>query len=156
MILGIDAGSSTTALCILDKGKILYQKTMTIAKAMEAIEKMHCIYHFEHAIVEMPSESLFYARHWTDKRGNPIGERVKQKILINAGENRQCAKQLVEKLESFGVKVKKQQPTRGTTKWSESYWRSVFKYEGRISSHARDAAILALTNECWYGTFKIK
>lgn len=147
MILGIDAGHNKCGMCLIDNGLVVYHKTQKITDALKTVENLHVVYRFKKAVVEMPSESVIYGRHLRN-----ASDGIKRKIMCNVGENRQCAKMIIEKLQNIGVQTIERRPRKGTTKWRKDYWCQVFKYNKRApSEHARDAGVIALQWEKWTG-----
>ena len=152
MILGIDAGHNKCGICLIDNGLVVYHKTQKITEALKTVENLRFVYRFKKAVVEMPSESVFYSKHFTTIRDPQKLEAIKRKIMCNVGENRQCAKMIIEKLQNIGIQTIERRPRKGTTKWDKEYWCKVFKYNKRApSEHARDAGVLALQWENWIG-----
>lgn len=152
MILGVDAGSKTTGLSIVDKGEIVYHKTLNVMDAINIIDNLYVIYKFTKAVVEMPNESVLYSKSIA-KISDPVKvEAIKRKLMCNVGENRQCAKLIIDKLEKLGIETLARRPKPKTTKWKREYWCKVFNWNKRVPSvHARDASILALLWENYPG-----
>lgn len=147
MILGIDGGNKKCGICLISDGEVVCHKTQKITEALQTIDNLYVIYRYKKAVVEMPSESVLYGEH---VKGLSLG--IQRKIMCNVGENRQCAKMLIEKLKKMGVQTIERRPKKGMTKWNKEYWCKVFKYTKRApSEHARDAGVLALQWENWYG-----
>ena len=152
MILGLDPGCSTTGIALVEGGRLFKHKTMRGDKALLYIADLYTIYKYERAVVEMPKQGVFYAKHQTKK--NAVNSQAGVvKLAQNVGMNIKLTDDLIDKLRSIGVRVKEVNPKRGSTKWEVGFWTRIFKWEsGRTpSEHARDAAVLAFQWENWVG-----
>lgn len=152
MILGIDPGTGTTGIALLDGGRVFKHKTLKGKDALLYIADLHTIYKYSKAVVEKPKQGVFYARHMHGKYAI-MSQAGVIKLAQNVGMNIALTQSLVDKLRELGVRTKEVNPRRGTTKWEVGYWTRIFHWEsGRTpSEHARDAAVLALQWETWVG-----
>jgi hypothetical protein len=150
-ILGVDPGTSTTALAIVMDAAVAYSGTMPWGEALSRIEELCHVWRLKRAVVEMPRTGVFYARH-ASKKGAPKTVSGQIKIIQNVGKNMGISQLIVERCRQLKIVTIVRHPEKGNTKWDAEYWCRVFGWPGRPpSEHARDAACLALRYEKWYG-----
>lgn len=147
IVIGVDPGAMT-GLAVVADGQLTDAVTIPwrtapssepgagvkawLREAREAGQSMK-------VIVEVPVAGYF------ERRG--VSRRGQYRIAQNVGECRAKAEVIAGFCEGLGYTVIRKSPIRGGTKRAIALatWRAIFKWVGRApSSHARDAAVLAL------------
>ena len=129
LVIGIDPGAHIGfALVQASGGVLIWQHTYTGFDAFIAdTSRPNC----ERAVIQIP---IFDGKtpQWT-------------KSAISLVKNGYTSGQIVGYMIGRGVKVQTVPPTRKAgMKMDAEFFRKVFKYDGRCSEHARDAANLAM------------
>jgi hypothetical protein len=156
LILGIDPGCGTTGLALVEGNRVFWHKTLPGEDALNLVIGLRMVHRFTRAVVERPREAVLYARHMQKSNAvRSLGGIVK--LSQNVGMNMKLTDDFCVRLRGAGVTVHDPHPTRGWTKWPENQWTMTFNWPAgkRLpSSHARDAACLALQHENWRGWTK--
>ena len=146
MLLGVDPGART-GMCLMQCGKIIHVSTVFAKDAISEVKRLHTMYPFYRAAVEMPRMGVLYKRHTLS--GGILSLAGQIKIAQNVGQNIALTNMIIDTLRDLGVYVAKVHPKPGASKWESGYWCRVFKWEGLQvpGEHGRDATVIAYLNE---------
>jgi len=139
IVFGIDPGVLTTGYAVVSRGRVLEHATVTWEEFIAVYGKICSRYRPDRIVIEASEKNILW-----NKEGP---KEALAKMAINVGMNRMLARVYVYLLNNTGTEVLQVSPSKGQSKWPEATWRSAFNYKGRLpSSHARDAAVIALLN----------
>lgn len=129
LLVGVDPGVNT-GLAVWDRAlrQFISVATTTYVQAQETILALH-----KGAGVEVWFEDAGL-RTWFGNKG--------REALQGAGSIKRECSLWREWLDHHGIPFKALKPAAGATKWDADRFKAVTKWEGRTSSHARDAANL--------------
>jgi hypothetical protein len=133
-IIGIDTGTNT-GFAVYDRQlkKLVRVDTMPIHQALQAIHALHHVNDPDGFMVRVEDARL--AVHGR----NNITDRSK---IQGAGSIKRDAAIWEDFLKDLGVQYQMVRPNKGTSKLKAEYFQKLTKWEGRTSSHARDAAMI--------------
>lgn len=150
LILGIDpgVGKRSCAFSVVSNGQLIAHKTVDGCDAVFTFWSFEKKHQFKKCVIEIPRQGVLYAKHLTIK-GRVLSEMERNTIAMHVGQNIQLAKELIREAKRMGIRVFEEHPQRGNTKWPLMKWKLAFNYHDRRppSSHARDAAVIALLYE---------
>lgn len=136
--IGIDPGRNT-GLCAWNRPKkrILYLKTVYIHEAMKQVEAW---------VKENPNQIFVRfedarLRKWIPRQENEIAERGMRE---GAGSVKRDCVIWEDFLESLGVPYERVAPKNNRTKVKADKFKIITGFEGRTSTHSRDAAMLVV------------
>lgn len=139
IVFGIDPGVSTTGYAVVSNSRVLEHCTFTWQAFIAGYQHIIARWKPERIVIEVSEKNILW------NKGGNIEALIKQ--AINTGMNRMIARVYVEILQATETEVIVSAPAKDKSKWAESVWRAAFHYKGRLpSSHARDAAVIALLN----------
>lgn len=132
IIAGVDPGRATGVAVYYPEDKVLIHcATLDWWDAIDYIVGQ--LRAAEVILVEDPSQNApVFARGLT---GGPLS-----RLSQNVGANKQMASLMIERLKREGMNVVPVRPKK--EKWDAATFAEHFKYHGRTSQHARDAARL--------------
>lgn len=133
-IIGIDPGcGKNTGICVLEDGRVAQIETTTPAHAREILLDAYTD-GVRHVAIEYSPSTHIYQRKGASTR-------AMMKIAQNVQKNRSVADLLIGYAEGIGYTVRQLRP-RGT-KMDAKWFRDETGWQGRTSSHARDAYVVA-------------
>jgi hypothetical protein len=135
--VGIDPGVKT-GLALWDKPfkELREVRTVSIHKGLNLVEDILGRYHKERILVRVEDARL---RNWIPKEKNNSQYRGR---LMGAGSVMRDSLIWEEFLTDLAITFEMVAPAAGRSKWSETYFKSLTKWPGVTSNHARDAAAL--------------
>ena len=133
-IIGIDPGCGrNTGVCVLQDGKVERISTGEPAEAKQLL--------LDEYVQGTRAVGIEYSPSYHIYQRKGVSTRAMMKIAQNVQLNRSVAEQLIGYSEGIGYEVYRVRP-RGT-KMDAKWFKEETGWEGRTSSHARDAYITA-------------
>lgn len=135
LFIGIDPGVNTGVAGWSTEEKKLVLFTMTFWEAIDYLKQVSDITSTVVVIEDVTQNKPTFNRN--------MNVRANTRISQNVGQNKRDCQLIIEWCELNNIEVIRVRPTKGSlTKLDADQFKKITGYEGRSSSHSRDAAML--------------
>lgn len=144
ILVGIDPGANTGfAIWNKSEQKFINILTLSFWEAITHLKELRTRHHLGLEKLEVFIEDVTQNKPIFHKDNRPKSGQAHDRISSNVGMNKRDCQLIIEWCQINDVKLTKVRPTKKSfTKLSKEEFKKITGYEGMISEHARDAAML--------------